>query len=286
MRVINELDPDEFVLKHFPGVALEGKPHLVLKQLFDFLSSEVEKYWYGQACMSTGICSKKRVLVRIDDAEDFLRALPYHERSKNMQVFLEYTSNNSDKFAILAATSKLDKIEPAAADRFASLIYFPLPGADERRRLFNFYLHQSILMEHDANQMEKLNDDFSILLKPFDWNSSPIRLSREVMCELEALEECDDNKNDEESFIKFSEGMSGRSIKSIAELAVSQAAEEYYSEGGHRFITRSNLRQNIIERRQQESEIGRQFKEAEDERRQIAREKIGYGYSDSSLLSQ
>lgn len=118
--------------------------------------------------------SKKGLLIFVDESDAFLRdrRVLNNEERNLVNAFLSRTGESSNKYMLVFATNYEDELDPAVLSCINKKIYFPLPGFDERKKIFNLYLDKYIANDEriikregkeftvTINVTEDINEDF------------------------------------------------------------------------------------------------------------------------------
>ena len=106
--------------------------------------------------------SKKGLLIFVDEADAFLRdrRVLNHEERNLVNAFLSRTGTNSEKFMLVFATNYEDELDPAVLSRIHKKQNFPLPGIEERIKIFNLYFDKYI--RNDIREIEKDGQEFQL----------------------------------------------------------------------------------------------------------------------------
>eukprot|EP00549_Striatella_unipunctata_P022475 CAMPEP_0118724068 /NCGR_PEP_ID=MMETSP0800-20121206/32352_1 /TAXON_ID=210618 ORGANISM="Striatella unipunctata, Strain CCMP2910" /NCGR_SAMPLE_ID=MMETSP0800 /ASSEMBLY_ACC=CAM_ASM_000638 /LENGTH=579 /DNA_ID=CAMNT_0006632561 /DNA_START=32 /DNA_END=1772 /DNA_ORIENTATION=- len=101
--------------------------------------------------------SRKGLLLFVDEADAFLQSRATNntkmsEDQRNaLNAFLYRTGTESDKFMMVYASNEPSQFDGAIMDRIDEMVEFPLPGADERRKLIVLYMERYLLEPPQPN---------------------------------------------------------------------------------------------------------------------------------------
>lgn len=106
---------------------------------------------------------KRKLIIFIDEAEIFLgkRGRPNNSKSDILlNHFLSRTGTRSRHYSIISASNRPDALDDAVSRRLLYHTEVPLPDAEERSRLFRFYLESILQKERRILITEPLSDTF------------------------------------------------------------------------------------------------------------------------------
>ncbi len=87
---------------------------------------------------------ERKIIFFIDEAEDFFRATASERRDPALQTFLAATGSRNPEFTVIWATNFIAKFDDAAFRRADYKISLDLPNAEERPRLFKFFMEKNL----------------------------------------------------------------------------------------------------------------------------------------------
>ena len=85
----------------------------------------------------------------IDEADAFLRkgrgdlGAMGEDMRNALSAYLYRTGQASTKFMLVLATNLPNTLDSAVVDRIDERVHFPLPGVEERRAMFKYYIQVS-----------------------------------------------------------------------------------------------------------------------------------------------
>jgi len=115
--------------------------------------------------------SRKGLILFIDEAEAFLRtgrgseSGAMSEEARNvLSAFLHHTGTESDKFVVVLATNIQTVLDRAVVDRIDESFEFPLPCAEDRRRMLEMFMDEHVRKRTKKGQLievdPEINDAF------------------------------------------------------------------------------------------------------------------------------
>jgi SpoVK/Ycf46/Vps4 family AAA+-type ATPase len=143
-------------------------------RLIEVTAHVLNSKWHGEPAIATAALFRaakdiQPALILLDEADSMVshRKSETHESARVNQILVEMAdlSDSLHSVIVVATTNHLDRIDPAALDRFTMKFVLPAPTVEDRvafiKRYYSSQEHQAELYDEELNEIARITKDSS-----------------------------------------------------------------------------------------------------------------------------